>query len=189
MIDLKDERILKPAGIYIAIIILFWAFIHRPAAEEMSRLKSDLELVKKEIAKVKSGHEGKAIKEISESFKEDLEGAMKKLRGQEKKVVSFLLTEANRLGIDVISMRPETKMPLFNTANNKIFLESGQGVKIPISISMRGHYKAAGEYLKVLREYDSALIKIEDIKMASDEAISPKLQVDLRLTLCLLSQR
>lgn len=191
MINPKDKKILIIAGICISIILLFWAFIYFPANKKLRILKAELNSIKGEIAQIESrggGKEGYDIAKMIESIQKDFNAAMQKLPGQEEETLRFLSDKANKLGLDIVSMQPSPKRPLLDVNNNPVFLENKQCVEMSIAIQISGLYKSIGEYLKILRDQSPALIKVEGVRIQKDEAIAPRLRVNLELALCLLRE-
>jgi Tfp pilus assembly protein PilO len=190
MINQREKNIVVITGVCVLVIFLFWVFVYLPADKRLRVLKTDLKNVKDEVSQIQArgGKNGRDMITMVESLQKDFKSAMLKFPKGEEETLKLLSQEANKLGMEIVSIKQGSKRPFLDSSNNLVFCESEQCFEIPIAVEMRGLYRSVGEFLNVLREGFPAFIKTEEIRIGKDEMISPKRRINLELRLYILGK-
>ncbi|MBI4335519.1 MAG: type 4a pilus biogenesis protein PilO [Candidatus Omnitrophica bacterium] len=183
----RDKKILVIAAVCVIIVLIFWAFVYFPARKKLGVLKSEYGALRKEVAEIESrGGSERDIMKMVVSLRNDLDAATLRLPAKEETTLKMISSEASRLGVEVISLSPRPKRPFQGPDGGIVPIENKRCFEIPISMEVRGSYKAIGEYLSVLRQTPNALIKTEDILLRGDDAAGGRLRGSVELAIYIL---
>jgi len=181
----RTQKIIFLMAFIVAISIsVLWLFIYIPAQNEMREVKEGLSFLKSEIVRIERVAGGEKNLDIAyERFYKRYKDLEERIPTEERSTLSMLSTQADKMGIDVLGIKPG------KARKSKIPIEiKGMAVsEMPISMNIRCDYIGLGEYLNVLRKELPTLITVNNISIdrpAKRDAVD--LSVLLNITLFLL---
>jgi Tfp pilus assembly protein PilO len=164
-------------------IAVFWAFIYSPARTKVVRLKGELAAIQSEIDKIErvSGGEKNLDKAYEKLYKQftDLEEKLVKEAGA---VLSALSSEADRMNIEVLVIKPEKVKP----SKLPVKVQGRSVIEMPISINLRCDYITFGEYINVLSEKLNAVVNVDRLNMSHSREEDGSLDIWLNIILYML---
>lgn len=176
----SQQNIFFMALLVLLCLAVFWAFIYAPAKKKVNILKRELAVMQAEIDKIEkiSGGE-KSLDEAYKKLYNRYSGLEDKLTREAGSVLSALSSEADRMNIEVLIIKPEKARPSKIPAKVK----DKTVFEMPISMNLRCDYITFGEYIRVLPEKVDSLVKINKISM--DSSVEKKGSVDIWLSITL----
>lgn len=181
----SQQNIFLMAFMVFLCLAVFWAFIYDPAKKKVDSLKGELGVIQAEIDKIESISGGE--KSLDEAYKKlysryaALEDELTKEAGS---VLSILSSEADRMDIEVLMIKPEKARP----SKIPVKIEERSLVEMPISMNLRCDYITFGEYLRLLSENMTSLVRINKIGMSKSIEHEGAVDIWLNITLYMLRQ-
>lgn len=169
-----------------AAVFVFWTFIYSPATSNMKRLEDEYKGVEFEIKKIEDIiQKENGLESAYKKFYERKAYLDKIIPAEYRSALSALSSEAGKLGIEVVSVKPDKiKMSdLGMTIDGKPLSE------IAIEINMKCGYEALGEYLNILREKLPALLTVDSVSMGLISRDTPYLNTALKITLYIVERQ
>ncbi len=179
----SQQNIFLMAFAVILCLAVFWAFIYNPAKKKVKILKDELVVMQAEIDKIEKISSGE--KGLDEAYKKlynrytDLEERLTREAGS---VLSTLSSEADRMNIEVLMIKPEKAKP----SKIPVKVKDKSIIEMSIAINLRCDYITFGEYLRVLPEKMGSLVKINKISMTSSIEKEGSVDIWLNITLYML---
>ncbi len=169
----------------LGIVLLIFFFVRVwfiPTAREMKKLKSEIAQSRGRLQEF-SGPGGRSLDEALVTLQAAIAETEGNLTQKDKasEVLNFFLTEANHLGIDVLSVRPEPAM-LYPTRENPFRLGNKRCQALPFQMHLRGRYETLGRYLELLREESPFTFTVDGLDIQKETGDSSVLRIDLFLT-------
>ncbi|UCG35819.1 MAG: hypothetical protein JSW17_03210 [Candidatus Omnitrophota bacterium] len=183
----KSEKklIISSAVALSALLILFFA-VYLPIknkvkmfAKEQFQVDSQI----KEIQELVDTTAGKGFARLEERFK----ALDRKFPQEEKEAIILLSAFAQRLNIDIITMRPQSKKDFIDEKENKVVIDGKTCRMVGVSLEMRALYEDLVEYIRILRQMLPSYVSIDNLKIIKDRTDSPVLHIRLNFNLHLLS--
>ena len=179
----SQRKIATMAFFVVLCIAVFWVFIYNPARIKVGRLKGEFTSIQSEIDKIEriSGGEKNLDKAYEKLYKQftDLEEKLVKEAGA---VLSALSSEADRMNIEVLIIKPEKAKP----SKLPVEVQGRSAIEMPISINLRCDYITFGEYIKVLSEKLNAVMNVERLAMSHSREEDGSLDIWLNIILYML---
>lgn len=181
-----QKQIFLMAFIVVASVAVLWVFIYNPAKNEMRRLRTELSVFQTEVNKIKRVAGGEKNLDISyKKFYKKYVNLEERLPTDERSALSALSSEANKMKIEVLLIKPEKA----RKCSLPIDIKEREVKEMPISMNIRCGYMKLGEYLNILREKLPMLMSVDRVDIArSKEKDAAYLDIWLKLTLYMLSK-
>ena len=188
---LKDKKLVMTIAIGIVLILIFCIFFYFPARGKIKTVNTELRAIQREIADIESidGVEGKSMSEALDYLQKKYDKIFQMLPSQEENALKVLSELAKDLNLEIVSLRPAEKIRTLDEKGNPVRVEGLTCFEMPMTITMKGRYKAMGEYVKQLRDGDfPILIKLDTMEIKKQEVDNIRLDADFDLKLYLLCE-
>ncbi len=168
-----QRKILAIAGIVLLAFVVFIWLIYIPQRNRFENLKRELRAMEAEIAEIKKS----AYVTDDESMVKSLDALLRKFKvlharfpSKEEAILRDLPVYAERCGIEIKSMQPQKKRSVTDINGRAVSIPGYAIEEMQIAITAMGRYKAFGEYVRLLKEEFSAVIKISKVQMTQGPA-------------------
>ncbi|MBI4435995.1 MAG: type 4a pilus biogenesis protein PilO [Candidatus Omnitrophica bacterium] len=174
------ELVLWSIGL-ILFIVLFIQFFIIPAGHRALRLKKEIAVMKTRYQQLVA-QEG-SLEQTIISLQKELTSLEESLPHQEKisGILKALSEKASHLGIQVISIRPESAVPYPN-ATNPLLLGGRSCEALSIQMELRCSYRVLGGYLTSIEQAFPSAITIDGVNIQKEGGKSSTLKVTLFVT-------
>src|SRR3989338_5405686 len=137
----RQKKILVIVGIVGSAFIIFIALIYLPLRAELARLKNEFYKLESEISQIKKvAREGESLEEAIVSLKGRLETINKKFPEKDEVILRELSGLAAKLGIEVVSIRPQKKRMIQEIGDRPIGIKECLVQEMPVSMNLRASY-------------------------------------------------
>lgn len=187
----KNKRILAGSITAAVLILLFVMVIYIPQHRKVTGLKLQIKEIEDQINLTKAmlgdlDRLGRVLVEMQDEM-----GLFEK-RLPSQKQISSVLSELSKLAkassLEVISIRPEKPVPVLDENHQPISLDKSPFKSIKVDLRLRAPYKAVADYLGSIQQSLNILATIDEIIIKSDEAISPRLDSNVILTVYVIDK-
>jgi len=184
----KAQKKILIIGLFaLAAFIIFWIFVYLPSESSVKILKSELIGLESKIDKIEAIIGGeKSFEEGFNALEEEFQALERRLPDNEEDALRAISDAAHKLGIDIVSIKPQPKAPY--SEEKEVAIDGRPCEKMSISLIVHSKYKELGEFFEILRKDIDQLLTIErvGITKAQDQA---SLKADIKLTIYLLAGR
>lgn len=163
------------------VFVIFYSQIFLlPPGRRAQRLREEIKLNEKRYQEVLGGQ---PLEEVILSLRRESMVLEETLPRQERisAILTALSNEANGVGIEVISVRPEPAVPYPN-AENPIRLEGKVCQSLSIQMELRASYRVLGGYLASLEREFPSTVTIDGIEIQQEGGESSFLKITLFIT-------
>ena len=170
----------------LAAFIIFWVFVYLPAESSVKKLKAKLIDLEGKIFRIEAiiGEEN-SFEEGFNALEEEFQRLERMLPDSEEDTLRAISDAAHRLGIDIISIKPQPKVPF--SEEEDVTIDGRPCEKMAISIIIRSKFKELGEFFEILRKDIDQLLTVERVGIAKVEN-QTDLNADVKLTIYLLAE-
>jgi len=184
-----QKKILIVAGIVIAALAIFLRAAYLPMKQEAERLKREIGVIESEIAAIRQmAGEGRQLEAAIGALKTRLDALNAMFPDREEVILRELSAATTRLGIEVVSMRPQRKRAIKDIDGAAIGIAASSVQEMSVSLNVKTNYRSLGDLFKVLREGLPVFVKVEAVTITRIGDIrSGLLNVDLNLNTYLIS--
>jgi len=186
-----QKKIIIAASVIAAALLFVWLFVYMPTANKVASIKMELAGINEQITHIESmAEEGKSIGEAIEELQEEFKRMEDRFPEKEEEALQAVSGFARRLGMEVISIKPQPKRSFRDEDDKAVEFEDRICQRVFVTVQMKGSYKQLVEYIDMLRRSLPAFVCIESLNVGRDESIkteTPRLEVQLGFNLYLLS--
>lgn len=184
----KQIKILILGSIAAFTFAIFIYFIYVPATKKLAKLKHDYASTQAELADLKKMiGEDKPLEQAILYLREKLKTYERKFPEKDEDVLRLLSAQAEKGGVDILSMTPGKKRPIKDVGGVSISVKDYTVEEMQISLNVKAQYKKLGEFLKTLKEDIPIFIRVGDVTMSSSgDKTNETLSISLSLTAYLL---
>lgn len=187
----EQKRVLKYVAAGATTLVLFWVFVYLPNRNQMQQIQSSLAGTEKQLNSIKNIDEikntisrGYTYTESIENLKNELVALSKSIPATEEESLQYLSALAQRLNLEILSIRPDVKELLLDEDKNKVKIAGLDCYRLPIKLSLNGSYMNIANYIEALTKNAPSLLSIENLKITG-LTMSGSLTVDIDLTIYL----
>ena len=179
----RQKRILTIVGIVGAAFVIFAVFIYIPSQRELARLKREYASAETEVGRIK-GTDGSrmSLEEAIISLDARFKTLGIKFPEREEAMLRELSGLLSKLGMEVVSFRPQKKQIIRTVGNSQINIKDRCVFEMPIAITLNTRYKTLGEFFNILEVEFPVFLSAENVQMRTSSQDSPGLlNVDLNM--------
>jgi|GEM_PF-901812 len=184
----SEKKLLMSSAIaLLALLIVFFA-VYLPIKSKVKKFAKEQFQIDGQIKEIEElvGDDTTASKGFAQ-LKERFEALNKKFPQEEKEAIILISSFAQRLNIDIITMRPQSKKDFLDEKEAKVVIDGKTCRMVSVSLEMRALYEDLVEYIRALRQLLPSFVTIDDLKITKDRTDSPVLHIRLILNLYLLA--
>ena len=130
---------------------------------------------------------GRSIDEGFSILKTKLDELDAKFPSDEKGALRSISDIAHKYGLNVVSMKPEVKIPFLSKNGKPIMIEGKYCQKSQVFVTAYSSYKGLGKFFLALKENLPQLITVEYLKMLKESG-KKELRADINMTMYLLTE-
>jgi len=182
---LKNQKSMVTGGIAAALIVIFIIFAYMPKHNSVKELKSHINEMERqiEVTQIMLGDLGRLGHVLGE-MQQELASFEKRL--PDKKQTSSILSELSNLAktssIEVVSIKPDEPIPVFDENHNPVTLDKKPFKSMKVELNLQAHYKPLAEYVRKIQDSLNILATIDEIDITQQNKIASKLSINLLLT-------
>ena len=179
----KQKTIIIVIGVVILVFYLFISFVYNPEKKHLIQMKKEYAAAQSQVEEFKRlVGEGKSAEEVVEVFKKKVETFDNKFPQKEEVILREISGAAERLGVEISSIRPDKKKAILSINNAPINISGCVIQEMLISMNIKASYKKLGEFLRTLREDLPVFVSVEDLSIGKPgDNKSPILDITLTL--------
>lgn len=195
-LSLSQKKIIIHAGIFILALSLAWFFLYSPSRENLSKAKQEFLAVEEEIHEIESLVDGSVpIDQSLSMLKERYQELDSKFPDKEEETLRALSDFAQKLNIDIVSIKPQRKRIVWEKEEEEAVQVDGKVCQcVTVSIDIRCFYQDLVKYVEVLKKELPAFMVVASVRLIKDKSrvkelklTRDKLNVILIVELYLLS--
>ena len=170
-------------GIVGAAFVIFPVFIYIPSQIELAKLKREYASAEAEVGRIKSTDGSRmSLEEAIISLDARFKTLSRKFPEREEAMLRELSGLLSKLGIEVVSFRPQKKQIIRTVGALEINIKDSRVFEMPIAITLKARYKTLGEFFNILEEELPVFLSAENVQMRTSSQDSPGLlNVDLNM--------
>lgn len=186
----RQKKIFVIVGIVGSAFAVFILLIYLPLRSELAQLKNEFYKIESEVNEIKKiAKEGETLEEAIASLKDKLVSIDNKFPEQDEVILRELSGLASRLGIEVVSIKPQKKKTIQEINQAPVSIKGCSVEEMPVSMSLKAPYKTMGEFFKILKDDFPVFVRVDTLRMGkSGDKAKNILNVDLNLDTYLISQ-
>lgn len=192
---MKTEKMKSPQKkiIFIGLIvfftlIIFWVFVYLPTQNTVSRVKKELLDIEAQILEIETiMSRGRSMQDNIGLLRERVRVLERKFPAKEEEGLRSLSDLADKLNIEIVSLKPAPKEEVLDAKSQKTIIEDKVCQKLAVSIEMKSNFKNLIRYITALKKSSPVFVTIDQLKINKDTLEGAKLNIVLDLSLYLLS--
>ena len=186
--NLSQMKLLLISGVAALVIIGLWFLMVLPIKHSSSKLQQELQEVQMRISQIESMVEkGQLPKEATASLEERYRQVSSQFPAQEEESIELLSNLAQRLGLQILSLRSQPKTDFLDEDGRKLEIEGKVCQTVSIFMEMKGSYKTLINYITALKEELPAYATIEKLSLGEEDPTLLNLAIFLEIKLYLLA--
>jgi len=179
----KAQKSIILLSILLAVFLLcIWFFVYLPQQKKLSSIEKELSSIDMQIAQINEMAGGGDLTEALSNFNKQVKDMSAIFSSTDEEVIGNLSKEAKKLKIEIESIKPLAKQSIENPS---LPLEIEE---LPIAMQLSCEFKDLANYLKILREEFSALIKVKKLEIKGGGEGKDLLSVNLEISAFLSRQ-
>ena len=186
-----QKKIIIVSAVVLVAFLFTWLFVYQPARNKVARIKTELENVNSQIERIEGlVEEGKPIGEEIDKLQKEFDALSAKFPRKEEEALRLVSGFARKLGIEVVSIKPQPKRLFAGKEEHAIEFEGKKCQRVFVFVKMKCNYKQLVEYIDMLKGSLPAFVCVESINASKEKiegAKTPRLKTELGLSLYLLS--
>ena len=187
-LSLPPKKITITAAISIVIFLVVWFFLYAPTRRTLGQFKQALSTVEREIQEIEiSGAQNENADKIMNTLQERFQRIDSKFPKKEEEALRLLSDFARKLNIGIIAIHAQPRTLFLDENKQKMMGEEKSCYQFSVSLEMKSTYQDLEKYLATLKESLPALVVVERVRITKDPAGTALLNVNLDLSLYLLS--
>lgn len=186
----RQKKIFVMAGIVGGAFAVFIVLIYLPLRSELAQLKNEFYKIESEINQIKRiAKEGETLEEAIAALKDRLNSMDDKFPKQDEIILRELANLASRLGIEVVSIKPQKKRAIQEINQAPVSIKGYSVEEMPVSMNLKAPYKTMGEFFKILKDDFPVFVRVDALRMGkSPDKTRNILNAELNLDTYLISQ-
>ena len=188
---MQNKKALIAGIIAIGILLLFVIFIYMPKHRLVLGLRAQIKKIDEEV-EINREMMGDARRfgRMLVDMQKEVDSFEKRIPDREK--CSSILSEFSSLArlhsVEVVSIKSEDPLPLFDDDGSAFILSKKQLKKLPVNLKIQARYRKIAEYIRSIQESVNMLATIDEVIITRNEKEVPLLDVELVLDAYLLDK-
>ncbi len=187
----EQKKVLKYVAAGTTTLVLFWVFVYLPNRNQMQQIQLNLAGTEKQLNSIKNIDEikntaskGYTYTESIENLKNELVACSKSIPTAEEDSLQYLSASAQKLNLEILSIRPDAKELLLDENKNKVKIAGLDCCRLSVKLSLKGSYMNIAKYIETLTKNAPSLLSVENLKITG-LTMTDSLMVDMDLTIYL----
>lgn len=191
LITVSQKKIIIRGLIALLVFLILWVFVYSPSKNQVKAIKLKLLNIESEIKGIEAMAGGATIRgETIKSMRQRLQALKDKFPAEEEGALSMLSDFAQKLNIELISIKPQPKKIFLDEHGKEIVIEGRVPQTVFVSLRLRCSYEDLVKYIEVLRQDLPGFITVERLNISKDRSgKTARLDAVLNFNLYFLSRR
>lgn len=184
-----QKKIIIRGLIVVLVFLFFWLFIYSPTKNEVKKIKLELSGLENEIKQIEAMAGEPTIRgETIKSMQERLQELNNKFPAQEEEALRMLSDSAQKLNIELISIKPQPKKILLDQYGKEVKIAEKTCRIVFVSVKMKCRYEDLVKYIEILKQDLPGFVTVERLNIVKDKfGKTVKLNIRLDFNLYFLS--
>lgn len=184
----QQKKMIVFVGAAAAGFFMLWLFVYLPLCSKIRLMRLQISEIDRQAQDIEFAMgRGRRLGDGAAFFEREWEKVRSRFPGKEEVGLEILSDLARRLGLEVISVRPEPKAVFLDADSRRTDIEGKACHRTPIAIALRCDFRGLVGFLEALKDSPFLFADIERLKITKDSLGPEKLDVTVDLNLFTLS--